>query len=243
MRAAVTALRRLPEPAVVDLARRCDAGPAALDRLASSAVAPALREAARAVAAVAVADPSFAAGLLAAHREPDGAEETVDLVWTGPASGSTSHRLTEAVVDRLVGEATSRLLLMSYAVREVAELAHALRAAERRGVELVVVAERPEDKDRYTGRSDPFADLPVLRLAWPRDRRALGAAMHAKVLVVDDVAALIGSANLTESALTRNLECGVLLRGGAQPAQIWEHVMALRDAGVLQRVVSGNLRP
>ncbi len=38
--------------------------------------------------------------------------------------------------------------------------------------------------------------------------------MHAKVLVVDGRTALVGSANVTGSAMERNLECGLLVRGG-----------------------------
>ncbi len=235
IRAAVTALRPLPDQVVSDLAHYCEAGPAALVRLAGTATGPQLGAAARALARVAAVDPSFAAGLVAAQLVPERPEPSVELVWTGPTSASTSHRLTGAVVDRLIGEATSRLLLMSYAFREVTELVAALRAAVQRDVELVVVAERSEDNRRFTGHGDPLAGLPALRLGWPRQRREPGAAMHAKVLVVDDAAALIGSANLTQSALTRNLECGVLLRGGSRPAQIWQHVLGLRDAGVLAR--------
>lgn len=41
--------------------------------------------------------------------------------------------------------------------------------------------------------------------------------MHAKVQVVDRRTALVGSANLTGYGLERNLECGLLVTGGAVP--------------------------
>jgi phosphatidylserine/phosphatidylglycerophosphate/cardiolipin synthase-like enzyme len=36
--------------------------------------------------------------------------------------------------------------------------------------------------------------------------------MHAKVIVVDDVAALVTSANFTAAAQRRNIEAGIVLR-------------------------------
>ena len=57
--------------------------------------------------------------------------------------------------------------------------------------------------------------------------------MHAKILVVDRRIALVGSANLTGHALERNLECGVLIRGGPVPGQLVAHLLgadSLREA-------------
>ncbi len=50
--------------------------------------------------------------------------------------------------------------------------------------------------------------------------------MHAKVLVVDRRTALVGSANLTGYALERNLECGLLLRGGPVPSLLVDHLLS-----------------
>ncbi len=55
--------------------------------------------------------------------------------------------------------------------------------------------------------------------------------MHAKVLVVDCRTALVGSANLTGHALERNLECGLLIRGGTVPTLLVDHLLS---AGGLQ---------
>lgn len=57
--------------------------------------------------------------------------------------------------------------------------------------------------------------------------------MHAKVLVVDRRVALVGSANLTGYGLERNLECGLLVRGGLVPAALAEHLLHLRDLQAL----------
>jgi phosphatidylserine/phosphatidylglycerophosphate/cardiolipin synthase-like enzyme len=60
--------------------------------------------------------------------------------------------------------------------------------------------------------------------------------LHAKIIVVDDRVALVGSANLTGRAMGDNLECGILIRGGKQPRAIRDHVVSLYMAGRLRRL-------
>ena len=62
------------------------------------------------------------------------------------------------------------------------------------------------------------------------------ASLHAKVIVVDDKVALVGSANLTNRAMESNLECGILIRGGPQPRAIHDHITSLYAAGLLLRL-------
>jgi cardiolipin synthase len=64
----------------------------------------------------------------------------------------------------------------------------------------------------------------------------VGAALHAKVIVVDDQVALVGSANLTSRAMESNLECGILIRSGPQPRAIRDHITGLYAAGLLRRL-------
>jgi phosphatidylserine/phosphatidylglycerophosphate/cardiolipin synthase-like enzyme len=63
----------------------------------------------------------------------------------------------------------------------------------------------------------------------------VGAALHAKILIVDDRIALVGSANFTSRAMDTNLECGILIRGGAEPRAIREHLAELHARGHLMR--------
>jgi hypothetical protein len=44
---------------------------------------------------------------------------------------------------------------------------------------------------------------------------------------------LIGSANVTSHVLDYNLECGIPIRGGAQPAQTRDHIIGFVAAVVL----------
>jgi len=58
--------------------------------------------------------------------------------------------------------------------------------------------------------------------------------MHAKAAVADSRVAFLTSANLTEAALERNMELGVLIRGGTLPASIDRLIDALLESGELQ---------
>jgi phosphatidylserine/phosphatidylglycerophosphate/cardiolipin synthase-like enzyme len=182
------------------------------------------------------ADLAFVAGALrGAARATQRARQhsAIDIVWTGPGSNVTTSRLTSTVVIDLVDSARTDLLLVSYATRPPRELAAALARAVGRGVAVTVLLERHVDNPHFTGTPDPFPGLAIRRLAWPAEHRPAGAALHAKVMVVDESVTLIGSANLTGHALDRNIECGILLRGGTYPRRIRQHIAGLVDARIV----------
>ena len=153
-------------------------------------------------------------------------------MWTGPASSVDSARLTPAVVSELLAEATTDVLLVGYAFQEGAGVTCGLLAAAERGC----ASRCSSSAGRTTPPSINAARFPARRLCWPADHRERSASLHAKVLVIDRRAALIGSANLTGAAMTRNLECGLLLRGGPHPARLYDHVEALLEQGVLRNL-------
>ena len=167
----------------------------------------------------------FAAGILIGQLEAQLASPTVVPVWTGPESTAGQGRLTLAVVADLIAEAETELLLASYATYPGPDVRQALHAALDRGVDVTLLLERAVDNPNFHGQGDPFPGLPARRLSWPALARPGDAAMHAKLLVVDRRIALVGSANLTGHALERNLECGVLIRGGRVPGQLVDHVL------------------
>ena len=70
----------------------------------------------------------------------------------------------------------------------------------------------------------------------PRDEQGHAGLMHVKAAVADSRVAFLTSANLTEAALERNMELGVLIRGGTLPASIDRLIDALLESGELQGV-------
>lgn len=183
-------------------------------------------------------NPTYLAGLLAgaAQAVDRGRQrQSLDVVWTGPETGSGAGRLTAATVIDLIGHARREILIVSYATHSEPAIEASLVAAAGRGVEITILAERHADNPGYTARGTPFPGLQALRLRWPASRRPAGAALHAKIIVVDDTIVLIGSANFTSRGMESNLECGILIRGGPQPAAIRDHITELRARGELGR--------
>lgn len=181
----------------------------------------------------------FLAGALAGaaaslHNPTPGPD--LDVVWTGPHSAVTTSRLTFAVVSSLLAEAEHEIVLVSYATYPEQTIIDALTAAQKRGVQILLLLERHADNVGYAGHATPFPHLDAQRLSWPAAQRESGAALHAKVLVIDSTTALVGSANITQRAMEVNLECGILIRGGPHPATIRSHIYSLWERGVLLRL-------
>jgi phosphatidylserine/phosphatidylglycerophosphate/cardiolipin synthase-like enzyme len=57
--------------------------------------------------------------------------------------------------------------------------------------------------------------------------------LHAKAVVVDDEAVFVTSANLTEAALDRNIEIGLLVSRPALAASVSSHFRGLIDRRLL----------
>ncbi len=155
-------------------------------------------------------------------------------VWTGPKATGDQH-LTAAVLHEMVAEAAERIMIVSYAAYTLATLARDLEDAVQRGCTVDVIFENEHDSGgNFHGQGTPFANVEgINRWRWPAEHRGTGAALHAKVLVIDGKRALVGSANLTTRALTANLEAGVLIAEPQVAASIEAHLRMLMTAGEL----------
>jgi cardiolipin synthase len=231
---------RLPIADVRRLAEAAALGEPGVRRLRAAAGSVILRDACDQLSKrLAFAEPIYLSGLLAgaAHAVERALQhQTMSVVWTGPESGMSSSRLTAAAVIDLINAARSEILLVSYATHTEPAINAALSAAMARGVAVTLLAERHADNPSYTAAGTPFPGLKMLRLHWPASSRPPGAALHAKIIVVDEQVALVGSANLTSRAMESNLECGILIRGGPQPRAIRDHINGLYAAGRLFRL-------
>jgi phosphatidylserine/phosphatidylglycerophosphate/cardiolipin synthase-like enzyme len=58
--------------------------------------------------------------------------------------------------------------------------------------------------------------------------------MHAKALVIDRKISLIGSANITDTAMLRNIELGLLVRDRAIATEIVETIESLKAQEILR---------
>ena len=173
----------------------------------------------------------------AAERVEWARQEELSLVWSGPATDAVPVRRSDQTLLQLVRAAKRRLIIVSYAVYSVPDIAKALVAGARRGVEVAVVLESAEESEGNVS----YEMAPALggRVAdhvtfytWPAERRPRTpggrlASLHAKCAVADERLLLISSANLTDAAMRLNMELGLLVSEGPVPSRVQSHLEQL----------------
>jgi phosphatidylserine/phosphatidylglycerophosphate/cardiolipin synthase-like enzyme len=191
---------------------------------------------------------AVAAAVAAASYSDDAAryEVALELIWTGPSPRGSSLRRTDQALLQLIDEARRNLTIVSFAVYRVPDVGGALVRALERGVALRFIAETPEADDAPFGVLATFGEAITRRAriyAWPRDRRPKDAngrpsLLHVKCAVADSRLVFLSSANLTEHAMMRNMEMGLLMTSADLGAQIVRHFDSLVEDGTL--VLSGS---
>lgn len=173
---------------------------------------------------------------LAAQRE------SVELVWSGPSTGFVPVRHTEQVLCQVIQLATKRLFIVSFVAYEIASVISALKDAVGRNVQVDILLE----SSTANGGTVTTDSIKTMRNAvsganyyiWSTDTgqpgmRPSNASVHAKCIVADAKVAFITSANLSISAMERNMELGVLVWGGSLPDSLQRHLDALNTIGVI----------
>jgi len=162
--------------------------------------------------------------------------QTIEMVWSGPNAGVFPARRIDQVLYDLVNVAKSKILIVTFAAARIKLLKEALHEAIRRGVEVNLILEFEEESEgqltfsalkAFTGSLYDKVGI----YSWPnenRERNAQGkpGKLHAKCAIIDN-SALISSANLTDDAFNRNMELGILLKGGDIPRLIRQHFEAM----------------
>jgi len=170
----------------------------------------------------------------------------VELVWTGPDMTGSQLRRTDQALLELINSAKRHILIVSFAVYDIGELATAMVRAARRGVTFTICLESPDVSAGRTaihtiqGVGDELARRSKLYI-WPTAKRPTApngqrGALHVKVAVADVDTMLITSANLTNSAMMLNMELGLLLHGGNLPRTVKSHFDMLIYNGVLKSI-------
>jgi phosphatidylserine/phosphatidylglycerophosphate/cardiolipin synthase-like enzyme len=170
------------------------------------------------------------------------AEQSVDGVWSGPSSSHVPTRATAQVLVDLVAEAQHELVLMTYSAGRHLPLREALVAAAGRGVQVTAVVETLAGARGALQGEEPaaaFVSTPGVQVwHWPVQARAeTTSKMHAKLAVADRRVLFVTSANLTQAGIGKNIEAGLLVRGGSAPLRACEHVRELQARGLLARLM------
>ena len=179
------------------------------------------------------------AAAIATRSRIEDESERVEIVWTGPATVPVpSHRTTAAVTHELIASAREHITLATYSAGNVDDLVTALDKRRRDGVDIRLILETPRSDGEGPNGPKVFERLLpyVNALEWPRRGRENydWTSMHVKVLIRDDDAVLVTSANMSEAAMRHNMELGVQLRGGSVARRLRQHFDELEAAGVLQ---------
>lgn len=174
-----------------------------------------------------------------------------DLVWSGPDVPGLHARDTRRVYEELLGSAERSVWASTYAFFEGPKafevLARRMDSKPELRVTLLLNIQRKRGdttaaeqlvrrftdhfwKTDWPGSSRPsvYYDPRALELEGP------GGVLHAKAVVADDEAVFVTSANLTEAALDRNIEVGLLVRDRALAASVSSHFRGLIDRGLLR---------
>ena len=169
--------------------------------------------------------------------------QSLELVWSGPLSGTSTFRRTDQALLELIRAAKRSIIIVTFAAYKVPNIAGALVDAAKRGVKISLILESAEESDgAVTFNAVEAMGTELARAAtvyaWPMEKRGMDAkgnrgALHVKCAVVDDEAALISSANLTEHAMNLNMELGLLIRGGELPRTLAQHLRLLIQSRVL----------
>jgi phosphatidylserine/phosphatidylglycerophosphate/cardiolipin synthase-like enzyme len=184
-----------------------------------------------------VAPAAVALAVRAARERVDAASrQRLELVWTGPETHAVKVRRTEQALLEVANRAVERIVVVSFSVFRADAVVRALVAAAGRAVRVELVLE-PEQARRLG--SDVRNDCSIY--VWPDELRPTNetgrrGVVHAKCAVADARTLLLSSANLTESALTLNMELGLLVEGGDIPRRVQEHLDALVGVGALTAI-------
>lgn len=157
-------------------------------------------------------------------------EQILDLVLSGPESPGIATRDTAAVMHSLIMEAKREVLLVGYALYNAKNLFEPLARRLSSEPDLRVwccfdIGRKPNDTSlafeivarfarEFVTEHWPWEPRPEVYYD-PRSLEPSGphrSSLHAKCVVVDRRAALVTSANFTEAAQQRNIECGVVIR-------------------------------
>jgi phosphatidylserine/phosphatidylglycerophosphate/cardiolipin synthase-like enzyme len=185
-------------------------------------------------------------------------DKRLQLVWSGPEREGAGSRDTAVIVRDLFGGAERSVIVTGYVVYGgeaiLGRLAERMREVPGLDVRLFLNVARPAADvadeavlarrfcERFFEREWPWSERPRLYYD-PRSltlNPAERAVLHAKCVVVDDERAFVTSANLTEAAQYRNIECGVLVNDHIFARALSSQFLGLLETGDL-RQMSGSV--
>lgn len=195
----------------------------------------------------------YLSALSFARLREEAVQSGVNLVFSGPEVQGSPVIDTPTMVRSLFNEATKDVLVASYVfhsasslldplakkldtipnfrVRFVVDLSHERKIPDEA---FPIVAGRFKSKfftHHWPGKKKPelWHDPRVFTI----NNDGTKGVMHAKLVVIDDAAALITSANFTQAAHERNIEAGVMFRSQPHVCRVRSYFDGLIKTGLL----------
>lgn len=150
------------------------------------------------------------------------------LIWS-PSLTTSSGLVKGNARERLIGfiRGAAKTLRVQHQNASDEEILRELLAAQSRGVQVSFITSPKE-----LSASADLSGLERLQRAGVQVRYLLSQYVHAKVMLRDDISAIIGSINLTGNSLTSNRELAVQLEAGEAVTQLSAQLEADFRAGV-----------
>jgi phosphatidylserine/phosphatidylglycerophosphate/cardiolipin synthase-like enzyme len=173
-----------------------------------------------------------------------------DLVWSGPEVPGVHARDTRRVFEELLGSADHSIWACTYAYFDGPKAFEVLarRMDGKTGLSVTLLLNIQRRRGDTTAADElvrKFADR-FWKTDWPGSSRPRvyydprsveldgpAGVLHAKAVVADSEAVFLTSANLTEAALDRNIEIGLLFRDRALATNVLSHFRGLIDRRLL----------
>jgi phosphatidylserine/phosphatidylglycerophosphate/cardiolipin synthase-like enzyme len=169
---------------------------------------------------------------------------TTELVWSGPTAGQIPIRHTEQVLCEIINSAKQKIFIVSFVAYKVDSIIQSIRNAIGRNVTINILLELSKEHGGRIDNQDSVAMMkPLFPTAniftWSHDNEStagnITGAVHAKCAVADGNIAFITSANLTTAAMDKNMELGVLVKGGYLPLKLHQHLESLVLSNIIKR--------
>ena len=143
-------------------------------------------------------------------------------------------RGTGSVIKDLIEEAEGEIHILAYAMTgEAMPIVRLLKSGLDRGLNIVLVINKLDRQDRQVAAMLHSMNRKYEHFTLGNFDDPAGWDLHAKVLIQDRRAAVIGSANISWRGMEKNIEIGILVRDGSA----WRLSSIIDDLAVETRVV------
>ncbi|MDU4545933.1 MAG: phospholipase D-like domain-containing protein [Clostridium botulinum] len=163
--------------------------------------------------------------------------ERIELVITAPHNFKLKARKTKSVIEEMIKKSQKNIIITGYSISDYfSELIEVLIDKSRHGVYVNLYLNEYEKKKEQLDKVFLYKGkyLKIYDYSKKEDKMA---ALHAKVIVVDEFKSFISSANLSYHGMKGNIEMGALIKSEKKAKEIEELFRELRYQKIFNRIL------